>query len=113
MKKRWFIILFLLTVVCGYNKAIAQGNDMQLAAQYLATGEAEKALDIYQKLYKTDNDTYFPYYVKCLISLKKFDDAEAVTKKMLRKDPDNRGYVITLGAIYTQNGNADKAKQLY
>src|SRR6202000_325755 len=35
------------------------------------------------------------------------------TKKMLHKEPDNRSYVIILGTIYTQNGNADKAKQLY
>src|ERR1700749_2904971 len=110
---RWLFIFLFLAAFGSYNKALAQGNDIQLAAQYLATGDAEKALDIYQKLYKTDNDTYFPYYVKCLISLKKFDEAEAVTKKMLRRQPDNRSYVITLGAIYTQAGNADKAKQLY
>jgi tetratricopeptide (TPR) repeat protein len=113
MKMRWSLILLFLAAFGSYNKAHAQGNDMQLAAQYLATGESQKALDIYSKLYKADNQTYFPFYVKCLISLKKFDDAESVTKKMLRNYPDNRSYVIMLGAIYTQNGNADKAKQLY
>lgn len=110
---RWFLIFLFLAASGTYNKAVAQVNEMQLAAQYLATGDAQKALDIYQKLYKEDNDTYFPYYVKCLISLKKFDDAEAAAKKMLHKEPNNRSYVITLGAIYTQKGNADKARQLY
>lgn len=109
---RCFLISLLLIAV-GYNKSCAQGNQLQLAAQYLATGDAQKAMDIYQRLYKNDNDTYFPYYVKCLVSLKKFNEAEVVTKKMMRKDPDNRSYVITLGDIYIQSGNADKAKQLY
>lgn len=110
---RWFLIFLLLAAFGSYNIALAQGDEMQLAAQYLATGDASKALDIYQKLYKNDSETYYPYYVKCLINLKKFDEAEAVTKKMLRKDPSNRSYIITLGSIYTENGNADKAKQLY
>ncbi len=113
MKMRWFLIFLLLIAFGCCQKTLAQGNEMQLAAQYLAIGDAQKALDIYQTLFRNDNDTYYPYYVKCLISLKKFDEAESVTKKMLRKEPDNRSYVITLGAIYTQTGNADKAKQLY
>lgn len=110
---RRFLIFLFFAAFGSYHTAFAQGDEVQLANQYLATGDASKALDIFQKLYKGDNETYYPYYVKCLISLKKFDEAEAVTKKMMRKDPSNRGYIITLGAIYTQNGNADKAKQLY
>jgi tetratricopeptide (TPR) repeat protein len=110
---RWLLIFILCAALGNYNKAFAQGDDVQLAAQYLENGDEQKALDIYQKLYKNDNETYYPYYVKCLISLKKFDDAEAITKRMLHKYPDNRTYALTLGNIYTQNGNAGKAKQLY
>jgi tetratricopeptide (TPR) repeat protein len=110
---RWLLIFILCAALGNYNKAFAQGDDVQLAAQYLENGDEQKALDIYQKLYKNDNETYYPYYVKFLISLKKFDDAEAITKRMLHKYPDNRTYALTLGNIYTQNGNAGKAKQLY
>jgi len=108
------IIIFILFIAFGsFNKAVAQGDEVQLAAQYLENGDEQKALDIYQKLYKSDNETYYPNYVKCLISLKKFDEAEAITKKMQHKYPGNETYAMTLGTIYTQNGNADKAKQLY
>src|ERR1700744_928259 len=102
MKMRWFLIFMLFVTLGNCSNAFAQADEVQLAAQYLATGDAQKALDVYQKLFKDDNDAYYAAYVKCLISLKRFDDAEAVTKKMLRKDPDNRSYIITLGAIYTQ-----------
>ena len=110
---KWFCVLILLIFFSGYTRLFAQVDEVQLAAQYSANGEPEKALDIYQKLYKSDNETYYPYYIKCLLSLKKFDDAETITKKMLRKYPDNSEYVLNLGTIYIQNGNAAKASQLY
>lgn len=110
---RWLLIFVLITVTGSFTKTFAQMQDAQLAAQYLATGDAQKAVDIYQRLYKGDNDTYYQYYAKCLISLKKFDEAEAITKKMQRKYPNEQEYAIMLGVIYTQKGEAEKAKQTY
>jgi tetratricopeptide (TPR) repeat protein len=48
-----------------------------------------------------------------LLSLKKFDEAEGITKKLLRKHPAEYRYSITLGRIYTQKGDIDKANQVY
>jgi tetratricopeptide (TPR) repeat protein len=109
--KRLFAFVFF--AVCCCSKLVAQTDEQQLAAQYNANGEYGKALDIYQKLYKENNDTYFGNYVKTLLSLKKFDEAESATKKMIRKHPGSAEYVITLGSVYTQHGNADKANTLY
>jgi len=105
-------IIFLATMGC-YSTVCAQGNDLQLAQQYSSNGEPSKALDIYQKLYKSNNEVYFPFYIKCLLTLKKFDDAESISKKMIRKHPDDDQYVITLGQVYTQSGNNEKANNLY
>ena len=110
MKKASAIFLFVFLCCSGL---FAQVNDLQLARQYTANGEPQKALDIYQKLYKQDNEAYYIYYLNGLLSLKKFDEAESVAKKMLRKHPDEYQYSIGLGRIYTQRGDTDKANAIY
>lgn len=109
--KRFSAIFLPLFLLCSM--LFAQGNDLQLAKQFTTNGELQKALDIYQKLYKQDNETYYTFYVNGLLGLKKFDDAESVTKKMMRKHPGDYQYTITLGRIYTQKGDTDKANSIY
>ena len=84
---KWFCTIILFILIGSYSKTYAQSDELPLANQYFANGEQLKAMDIYQKLFKTDNEAYYPYYIKCLLSLKKFDDAESVTKKMMHKYP--------------------------
>ena len=106
------VLMIAIFCLLGF-KAAAQVDEAHLAAQYTASGELLKALDIYQKLFRSDDETYYPNYIKCLLSLKKFDDAESATKKMIRKHPDNSLYTISLGTVYTQSGAVDKANELY
>jgi predicted Zn-dependent protease len=106
---KYKIVLLIITGMLGIGQASAQNNDLQLAYQYTQNGEPQKAFDIYQKLYKQDNDFYYPYYVNSLIGLKKLDEAESITKKAMRKHPGDSQYAIILGKIYTQQGNRDKA----
>jgi predicted Zn-dependent protease len=112
-KMKWFSVCFFL-VVTGFSGVFAQeNNDLQLAKQFAANGEQQKALDIYHKLYKQDNDEYFAVYVNALLEFKKFDDAETIAKKMIRKHPGDQQYIISLGTAYTQEGSVDKANALY
>lgn len=105
-------LLFLLLLSCCLTAA-AQSDDLLLARQYTASGEKEKASQLYQKLFKQDNETYFKAYSYSLISLKKLDDAEALAKKMVKKHPGNADYSITLGSIYTEKGELPKADLVY
>jgi hypothetical protein len=109
--KRLFICAFL--VFAGFSGLFAQDNSLQLARQFMANGEPQKAIDIYQKLFKQDNEQYFNVYMNALLGLKKFDEAESLTKKMMRKHPEDHQYVIILGASYTQRGAIEKANALY
>lgn len=109
--KRFCICIFL--VFAGFSRLFAQDNELQLAKQFAINGEPQKALDIYQKLYKQDNEQYYNIYVNSLLGLKKFEDAEGITKKMIRKHPDDHQYIILLGTAYSQQGNIDKANSLY
>lgn len=107
------LCLYFLLVFTGGSKLFAQENELQLAKQFSTNGEQQKALDIYQKLYKQDNETYYPVYIGSLLGLKKFDEAANITKKMIRKYPADRQYIIQLGTIYTQQGEIEKADALY
>ncbi len=109
--KRISVILPFLLLFC--QMLFAQVDDLQLARQFTTNGELPKALDIYQKLYKQDNEAYYSYYLNSLLSSKKFDDAESITKKMLRKHTGIVQYNIALGRIYTQKGELSKANAVY
>jgi tetratricopeptide (TPR) repeat protein len=109
--KRFSIIIILLFAFC--TKLFAQNNDLALARLYAQNGEQQKALDIYLKLYKQDNEGYYQQYLNALLAGKKFDEAESITRKMIRKHPAAYEYNIALGAIYTQQGNTDKADDIY
>jgi tetratricopeptide (TPR) repeat protein len=105
---------FLVVILCFVTLSLsAQIEDLQLAMQYTRNGEAQKAADIYQKLYKENNESYFQFYFKSLLSLKKFDDAESITKKMMHKHPQDFQYNIALGNIYHERGNQEKADAVY
>lgn len=94
-------------------RLFAQDNDLQLARQFSANGEQQKALDIYLKLYKQNNEEYFTFYFNGLLALKKFDEAVTTAKKMIKKHPEEHQYTILLGAAYTQQGTVEKATALY
>ncbi|WP_228953610.1 tetratricopeptide repeat protein [Mucilaginibacter sp. UR6-1] len=112
MDKLRTLIYIALAMLCS-GPLYAQNNELKLAQQYSANGELQKASEIYQKLYKQENEAYYPFYVNNLIALKIFDEAENITKKMLKKYPDESDYPLKLAVIYTQKGDTDKANGIY
>jgi tetratricopeptide (TPR) repeat protein len=109
--KRILVLLFFTAFFCP--GLFAQDTELQLAKQFAANGEQQKALAIYQKLYKQDNERYIADYFSGLLAVKKFDDAISIAKKMMRKHPEDHQYVILLGNAYTQQGTIEKANALY
>lgn len=111
MKRTVIVFLFLISAC---TTLFAQENiDLQLAQQFSANGEEQKALEIYQKLYKQNNDTYYEGYLNSLIKLKKFADAESISKKMVKKYPTQYQYSISLAKVYREGGHKDKADAVY
>ncbi len=107
------LYIVIILAFCFSGRLLAQDNELLLARQYNANGEPQKALEIYQKLYKQNNENYYSVYVNTLLNLKKFDEAESITKKLIRRHPDDHQYAIMLGNIYTQEGNMAKADAIY
>lgn len=111
-KMKSLICCIILLITCG-GSLLAQDMDLQLAKQFAANGEEQKALGLYQKLYDNDPDEYFSVYFNSLLQFKKFDHAERIAKKMIHRHPDDRQYAVMLGAAYSQQGETDKANALY
>jgi pentatricopeptide repeat protein len=113
MKKIFFLFsfCFLFSTSCFAQK----GRDETLANSYFQNGEFEKAADLYQQLWEKSNfdlQFYTPLF-RTYLQLKKFDEAEKVVKREIKKYSDNPQYTIDLGFLYKEKGELPKSKETY
>ena len=112
MKKWACIILLSLIAVATFAQ---KGRDETLAASYYQNGEYDKAAELYQSLWEKNN--YSPQFYGPLFStylnLKKYDDAEKVVKKQIKKYDQVAQYQIDLGYLYKSKGDQAKSKETY
>ncbi len=106
------IIIFSFTISC-FNVHAQSPQDRQLADQYLNNAEYEKAAQLYDKLMDRDPFGTYSQYLKCLLAMKDYDNAEKLVKKIIKKQPDFPNYVVDLGFVYASKGDNDKAKLQY
>ena len=134
MKYRLLLLLFLiLATINGYS----QGNvilqpaeihppkpgeqqkpktetDEQLAAQFFQKKEYDKALILYEKLFKKDkNNINYTYYLYCLIELGEFKTAEKMVKSQSKDFPDRLKYNVDLGYVYIESGEISKGNKQF
>ncbi len=79
----------------------------------MGSSEYEKAAEIYDKLFDKDPFGTYPNYLRCLIAMKDFNEAEKLVKKISKKQPENLSYLSDLGYVYSMQGLDDKARQQY
>jgi tetratricopeptide (TPR) repeat protein len=103
--------LSLIAVVTFAQK----GRDETLAASYYQNSEYDKAAELYQSLWEKSN--YSPQFYGPLFStylnLKKYDEAEKVVKKQIKKYEQVAQYQIDLGYLYKSKGDQAKSKETY
>jgi tetratricopeptide (TPR) repeat protein len=91
-----------------------QESDEQLAAQFFQKQDYEKAVILYENLFKKNNNSInYNYYLYCLMELKMFRDAEKLVKGMVKDNPDNPSYGVDLGYVYTEEGEINKANKQF
>lgn len=113
--KRWFPNgLFIFVFLLGAFGQL-QAQDIRLANDYFNNGEFEKAMVVYEQLYKKEPAQYyfFQRYLESLMRLEKFDDAETVIKKQLKQTPKNNKLYVELGNLYDRQGKQDDAEKQY
>ncbi len=109
--KKLALILYTFLLI----PVIMTAQDPKLAQQYYNSGEYEKAANLFDKLVNKypNNNYYFNKYLKCLISLEQFDDADLVINKQIKKDPKNAQLYIELGNLYEKQLKNDDADEQY
>ncbi|PTS92085.1 hypothetical protein DBR11_27540 [Pedobacter sp. HMWF019] len=110
--KRIGLLIFLCV---SYNCLFAQVlNDDAAAYQAYEQGEYEKAALLLGKLFeKNPSDNYFDLYLNTLLKTRKYPEAEKLAKKMIKQQPDHLGYQISLGKVYQESGQQDKALKTF
>lgn len=107
------ILLFLLAALLSMPGVVfAQPDpttDEQLAAQYYQSGEYDKAVIYYEKLYeKSPISIYYDYYLNCLILTKNYKKAEKTIKKQSSHNPGDLTYRVDMGRVYQAQGDEGK-----
>lgn len=110
-----FVIIFLfVSAVTAQKKSSNNATQNQIALQYYRDGEFEKAAEVYRVLYKTTNrNSYYRYFLKCLINLQQYNKAETLVKEHKKVNKYDLSILVDLGQVYSLQGNPSKAKTTY
>ena len=108
MKQLLFLITFFMALGLS-----AQTNE-ELATYYYQNQEYEKALLYLEDIYKsTPTDTYFQFYLISLKELARFEEAQDLVEKHMKRNKGKLELMVELGNLMTLNGEGDKAKKFY
>lgn len=114
IKYLYIILLIQGLIFCGYTTFAQDREDIQLANEYIAKGDNEKALLVFQQLVKKNENIPFVHtsYFNLLVDMGKYSEAEDYLEKLIRKD-DKLSYRIDLGVLYFRSGNLAKADKYF
>lgn len=112
MKHYFLSILFISSILFGFAQV---DKNLALARQYYQTGDYEKAAQLFEELFKDDNNNtyYYSSLFNSYIKLNAFDEAEKLVKKQIKKNKTDLNYQIDLGFLYSQNNQAKEAEEAY
>jgi len=110
--KKIILILFF-----GFSSVVLHAQedvDQALAYQYYQQADYEKAAVLLEKLFNaTKNDGYFELYFTSLIKIKKYKEAEAILKKLIKQYPSKTQYAVALGRVYQEDGRVAEANKIF
>jgi len=113
-KKLIIFIVFTLFLFGGNHYSYAQTNDNKLANHYFNKGEFEKAEVYFEKLYKKNKSkTYFIKFFDCLVYQEKYDEAEKLSKRQIKKDRFEIEYPFRLAEVFEKTNRQDEADDIY
>jgi tetratricopeptide (TPR) repeat protein len=89
-------------------------TDIQLAQHYYASGELDKALPYYEKIFNSSpTKVYFNRYFECLVATKDIKSAEKLLKKQINQNRNDFDLKVMLAEFYEDNGENEKAEKSY
>lgn len=105
--------IFLLLLLSGLSVHAQKNNDDKLALQFLEEKEYEKANVYLEKLYDKSPDLWYIYYYKGLMGVKNYKEAEKITRKQVKRNPQNANLYINIAKIYREQGDTKKENENY
>jgi TolA-binding protein/lipopolysaccharide biosynthesis regulator YciM len=114
--KRLVLTLFLaLSVLYGAVAQPGSGTELALAKEYVRKQEWAKAAATFQGLPAEvqQGPAAYPDYLKTLLSLKLYKDAEKLVKKTHKRNPDLTGAGVDAGTVLAAAGDAAGARKLW
>ena len=92
-----------------------QAQSEQLARNFFDQGEYEKALKIYERLYKENpaNIVFFNGVVAAYQQMEEFDEAEKMLVEKLNTTANNPSLLIDIGHNYELQNNTEGAERFY
>lgn len=106
-----FSLLFLFLLVVFPSRAVGQAEDYQTVNMLMQQQRYEEALPLIKTLYENNprSFVYFDRYTRCLINLKRFDEAEEIARSQAVEDRFRLQASIKLAEILHLKGNREKA----
>ena len=109
------LLFSVMLVAATPLQAQQEVGNVTLAKEYTRKGEHEKAAFLFSKL-PTDAQmapNVLPDYLTALQGLKRYKDAEKLVKRAIRQHPEEAGYGVALGSLYTTAGDENAATKQY
>ncbi len=115
MLPKIFRVFFSALLVMATLTVTAQTQEMELAREYYAKGDYAKAEDLYAKLIEQPRffQAVYPEYLKVLLALRNYKEAEKLVKKTIKRYPEMPNYQVDLGRVYSAAGDKSAAEKHY
>jgi len=89
-------------------------TDQQLGLQFFNDHEYQKAVEIFERLYKNKPDHFtYTYYMQCLLELGETEEAAKLVKQQMKRYPEDAKYKIDQGYVLMRGNQSQKALKLF
>ena len=112
---RYCLSIVLVLVFGAVTSHAQQNTDLELARQYYAQGDFDKAAAAFSDLWGQDRDNsyYYQSLYNCYLRLNDYEALEDIAKTMIRRNKQDPSYRIDLGYAYSQDNRLDDADDAY
>lgn len=109
------IIVVLCAVLFGTSISYAQPQKIQEAQMYVDLQQYDKAIELYEDLYKKNslNTDIYNGYLAALLAVKDYKQAEKLVTTQIQKSSNKAALTVDLGMIQKLAGKEKKAEEYY
>jgi len=106
-----FLLIFLPIVLLGQRDESVKLN---LADEFFDNKEYDKSIELYEDVFKKNQSKeIYQSLIDAYVAVNRFDEAEKVIKKQLKKRPNDPVYQVDYGFIRISQGEERKGEDIY